>query len=74
MNWENLKKGMCPKPDCESLLIDRGMIRCEDCDFAISKGKYFDLIKEKQKSKVYKKKVDRIISERSAIKKHGILN
>ena len=53
MNWELLKTGYCPK--CEGMLLDKGVLECEDCDFNIKKAKYFDLIKGKE-SKAYKKK------------------
>ena len=53
MNWEKLKEGYCPK--CEGMLLDKGRLKCECCDFEIKKGKYFDLIKGKE-STAYKKK------------------
>ena len=53
MNWELLKTGYCPK--CEGMLLDKGVLECEDCDFSIKKAKYFDLIKGKE-SKAYQKK------------------
>ena len=46
MIWENLKHNKCPK--CGEVLnvnnkICFNLIKCTDCDFMISTGKYLDI-------------------------------
>lgn len=61
MNWENMKKGLCPK--CSEILEKRGgSIICPDttdCSFTIIEWKYLDLIKDKKDSQLYQKAAKR---------------
>jgi ribosomal protein L37AE/L43A len=46
MKWKNLKDNKCPK--CSENLnvkekLDNEIIKCTQCDFMISEGKYLDI-------------------------------